>query len=714
MVYNIKIGNATILQVLKLNVDKPMNSLSTYEIAADGLNKTIVNEATGGATVTIEKNGNVFFVGEVENRTKLPNGGLLVQGFGWEHELTEDKVPTGSSYSKVWTSSNDHTILTDILSGSGWSLNTSNSTSANIDEFRSSRSESRWNAIMRLIRKNAKDIYWNYTSRIIYLYDKKGTVDKFFLREGINISNVKEKGAKKKASMIEVWGKGDGESQAYGSAGSGKPVHTIIDRGLISDDECSELATIELTKIQQANSTITFNADNPNINVDLGDSGIVDAPNANISNAGVDVVRLNYSLAPNGNDILLIQVTNPEYRRATKNTAQSMANFEAGYNSSQTNMQGSGNQNTWGAGINAKTDYPLTVGFFISEKMLNNQAGKNIINGLNISYDIDKYKQQFGNASFASETAPVNSSSSLAGHDPVTGNSDNTEPVVYGNSDLSSATVNGTSASETPTNTAGVSVWATILGKPASENTKAYGYADENLSGAPTYYTSKIMGMFENTTGSSITIYPKFQFPSGTVYGSTTYSVGAGDVLKVSYVNTNTGNKSGFFYVYDNYSVASKCSGTLLNVYQHTHGSHEHGDGSYAAVNHQHADGSYKADNHNHGDGSYTGPYHQHAAGLYNVNGADLGEIGIGDDVSEASSVNASSVNLHLDFHNGTNWINKVDILNTGEIIESDVDISDSGTYPDVVGWWRVRVEPITTDADFAQAIVELKNFIDN
>ena len=59
-------------------------------------------------------------------------------------------------------------------------------------------------------------------------------------------------------------------------------------------------------------------------------------------------------------------------------------------------------------------------------------------------------------------------------------------------------------------------------------------------------------------------------------------------------------------------------------------------------------------------------------------------------------------------------WVQKHSILNTGKTIDSDVDISNSGTYPDAAGWWRTRVEPITGSADFAQGIVQIKNSIDN
>jgi hypothetical protein len=141
---------------------------------------------------------------------------------------------------------------------------------------------------------------------------------------------------------------------------------------------------------------------------------------------------------------------------------------------------------------------------------------------------------------------------------------------------------------------------------------------------------------------------------------------------------------------------------------------HDHGDGTYNADSHPHADGTYAAASHPHADGTYAAASHSHPDGTYDINAADLNYISIGDDVGEAGSVNASSVNLYLDYWNGSSWVNKHSILATGNTIDSDVDITNGGTYPDAVGFWRVRVEPITASADFAQAIVRLKSAIDN
>ena len=162
-----------------------------------------------------------------------------------------------------------------------------------------------------------------------------------------------------------------------------------------------------------------------------------------------------------------------------------------------------------------------------------------------------------------------------------------------------------------------------------------------------------------------------------------------------------------------------------LKVYiaDHTHddgtyaaASHSHDDGTYAAASHTHDDGTYAAASHSHDDGTYNAANHGHPDGTYDINASDLDNISIGDDVGEAGTINASSVNIYLDFYNtGTsNWDNKHSIMATGVTMETDVDITNSGTYPDAAGFWRVRIEPITATADFAQAIVKIKNAVDN
>jgi len=354
-------------------------------------------------------------------------------------------------------------------------------------------------------------------------------------------------------------------------------------------------------------------------------------------------------------------------------------------------MEGSGNVSEWASGINAKTNYPLKIGFYVSPTLMQDEAGNLRVNSLTVDYDIDKFQSQFGSASFT-------------GSDPqVQNTSGNTQPDVENNSGNTAPGVSGTSGSTTPTTIAGVSVWHTLYG--LNTTGRGIGYVEENLVGggsAPVLYTTRGVVYCQNTTGGAVLVQNEFEFPSGSVVQDSSSSLANGGTRRYNVGESSSSNSSGWFYVEDDNNNASRWTGTLENIYSHSHGSHTHADGSYSADTHLHPDGTYNAANHGHPDGSY------------DINAADIDYISIADDISEAGSVNATSVNIYLDYWNGSSWINKHSVLATGKTLDNDVDISDSGTYPDATGFWRVRVEPITATADFAQGIVKIKYHLDN
>jgi len=59
-------------------------------------------------------------------------------------------------------------------------------------------------------------------------------------------------------------------------------------------------------------------------------------------------------------------------------------------------------------------------------------------------------------------------------------------------------------------------------------------------------------------------------------------------------------------------------------------------------------------------------------------------------------------------------WVNKHSVLNTGKTLDNDVDISDTNTYPDAIGYWRVRIEPDSGSADFVNGVVRIKSAMDS
>lgn len=104
---------------------------------------------------------------------------------------------------------------------------------------------------------------------------------------------------------------------------------------------------------------------------------------------------------------------------------------------------------------------------------------------------------------------------------------------------------------------------------------------------------------------------------------------------------------------------------------------------------------------------------HSHSISTHNVD-SNTANVTIGDSVSDAGAVNASEVDIYLDFWNGAAWINKHSIINTGKTLDTDVDITNSDTYPDAAGYWRVRIDPDHATPDYMQGIVKLKHQLDS
>jgi len=673
MGFVINVGDATAFQVVKMSYEKPLNGISTFEIAIDGADATDRGEFDTEKEVEIFHNGTSDMIGEVHYRSNFQGGGVILRGFGREFELAEDPAPTSGDDRRVFSSTNDHTIIAALVSGSSpaWTADVSNSTSASVDSFRITRSMSRWNAIINLIKQSNKDILVDQENRTIYLYDDLGDASVFNFVEGINVGEVVEEKTKPEAAKVEVYGKGDGAEQIFGSSGSGNPVKKIIDRNVLTTNEANTRAAAELALITNSIINLRFNVTNPNLSINLGDDGELNAPSAGISDETVDVVRITRGLNELGTETLDIEVTDPNHRVASKNQAQTAAEQAENAAMARTGMQGSGNQNLFGSGINAKTGQSLKIGFYISPIMQDDLGNINV-SAINVSYDIDPYNGQFGDASFD-------------GTDPqVQNDSDNTEPGLSGTMDD-----NDDFGEENDSQSGAISITTTT-----SFATKA---TFTGVSGS--LINCNIIYIDDDD---SMTTFWRLQVQSS----GTNYPTASG-VETVSYGIWSGLGDANNDYVPQSFSIMIPDKVTNATVFVQVKGDSgsEEGNGwiylqSYG--NHKHGFASMNADN------------HLHANGSYDINAADLDNISIGDDISEAGGVNASSVNLYLDFWNGSAWINKHSILATGVTIDQGVDISDSGTYPDATGWWRVRVEPITANADFAQGTVELVNFMEN
>jgi hypothetical protein len=133
-----------------------------------------------------------------------------------------------------------------------------------------------------------------------------------------------------------------------------------------------------------------------------------------------------------------------------------------------------------------------------------------------------------------------------------------------------------------------------------------------------------------------------------------------------------------------------------------THRDHDHSGSGMNAELHDHSASGLSADNHDHPNGDY------------DINAADLDNISIGDGASEAEGINATEVSIYLERYEGGDWVEHHSILGTDVTIDTDVDLTDGGTYPDDTGYWRVRIVTDSASADFVQGQIKLKHSMDN
>ena len=98
-------------------------------------------------------------------------------------------------------------------------------------------------------------------------------------------------------------------------------------------------------------------------------------------------------------------------------------------------------------------------------------------------------------------------------------------------------------------------------------------------------------------------------------------------------------------------------------------------------------------------------------ASVYNIVVAPDGLLWVTGSFTQAGSLSTID---RMAIWNGSSWVNKHSILSTGKTLDTDVDITNGGTYPDVAGLWRVAIEPSSSTPDLVQGIVKSKHQMDN
>jgi len=713
-----------------------LNEVNEADLKFSGTGKMRRELLTIGSTVYIYRDGSLAFKGLIDNTEYFVGGTVVFHVSGWEVWLAKEN---GDYTSSPWVNTASASIFSDIIGESSYF--SAGTISAGYDlDYRLSTSSSIFNGVSNLANKTGQDIEIDYTSSTIGVIDHLGSLTSVaVLNEGKEITNFRKSVGYPRGNYIEVFGKGDGDDQIKGLAQDvtsiaayGKVRKPVIDRTVISETEANRLASAELALNKDPPHIYDFDLTNPDYtSFAVGDIITINALDQDVVNEEVRITGIEEGDA-NGKKYKNLQVCNPELKTLMRNKNKVLAKIQKDANDDNSYMQGSGNTLIWGSGINAQSGAPAKVGFYVPAAFVTDEAGNIRINSMTLDYDLDGYNSQYGDAAFTGSDPQVQNSSADEGAS-VSGDSGSEGAGVSGNSGSEGAGVSGDSSNTQP---------------DLDQGDSSYAWTGASIGTDSDSYQACIAGSWTtvvsvNTTNTDRALYVNFDLEGVS---------GGPEDIEVRIANTGDLDPAKFQIYQDGFRDTSRVSfqaigaginnlsdeielqvyayGAIvvkgyISVYEssheHSYGdygaeSHDHADGTYAAASHVHADGTYAAADHTHDDGTYAAADHDHENGGYDVNAADLNHISIGDGVSESGTVNATGVDIYLDFYNtGTGaWDNKHSVMTTGKTIDTGVDITDSGTYPDAVGYWRVRIEPNNASPDFVQGIVKIKHNLDN
>ena len=530
---------------------------------------------------------------------------------------------------------------------------------------------------------------WVNTSKAVYLEDRRGRATPVIgtLKDGNGCVVVDYEGDTiRVVKRVTVLGDGNGAGQTTGNwpaAGftKGDPEETYLLPGLTDSTMAQTIAKNIYTARNGEIAIIQLKLDNADTDVQLGDAVYFESVQLGISKTEYRVTRIRKTLRDNKETLFIyLSVSGNKQRKRTMN--EILADNAGLQKLSGSASTLSKNYSVWGSGINAKTGQPLKVGFYVSDDLITDSGSINVTD-LKVDYDVDAFNQQYGGASFDGSDPQVQNSS---GGD---------QPDVINTSANQDASVSNSTSEE-----GGSSV---ITEQDSKNESKTVGTAttihslsmSDHVAGVLCVYTFVDTNDWDTNTSTGGVVWAEC---NSVKYGEMAMNLGAGSRTFVAWIPIDVYGQT-VYIKGTRSSGSSNWDGTalILGIGEHSHGA-----------------GSLSADDHQHGAGTYDAEDHQHPNGAYDVNAADIDNISISDGVGEAGVVNASEVNIYLDYWNGAAWVNKHSVLNTGKTLDNDVDISNGGTYPDATGYWRIRVETDSASADFVQAKVKMGYYLNN
>lgn len=693
--------SGTMIADAGFNYTDKLNAINDANIKITGSSTIKRSLIETGSQVFISRNGTLEHHGLVNSVDFLDGGGISVLSQGYETWMAKEN---GDYSGSPWDNTASATIYSAVIGESNYFTAGTIEAGTNIDQ-RFYETDSLWNALMNLRAKTSQDIGIDYENTEIDILDHKGSSTSVAtFNSNIQIINMRVSQSYPLGNDVRVYGKGDGDNQiksdssTAGQDATSKSTYGTIrkivrDPSVLTIDEADLLADALVAVYKNPVKIYDFEVINPSQDLISGDVITLNAPSQGLSNEEVRIVRIERGVR-NGNEYLTLQVTNKEYSLLLKNKNEIIAGIEKIARDQQTYMQGTTNILTFSDQINADNTSSLKIIANFSDSEIFDEAGKRRVNAFTLDYDVDKYRRGVGDAS-EDNIAPGVAGSSSNTQPGVSGSSSNTQPGVSGSSASVSSTyypVNGSfssvycsSGSWTTVDTLSSASLISAVGSANALNNPlvCYLWAYESSGGPEDVY----FRIYNSYSGEEFVSYiPGFDSTSGNFIIS---NVGAG-------IFTASGQNV-YFQVKPVTGALSVTGLVGIGTNYHLHG-----DGTYYANNHLHADGSLYANNHLHADGTYSASSHNH-------------NVVIGDAVSDAGSINATQISIYLDYWNTgtTTWDNKHSILNTGKTLDTDLDISDSGTYPDAAGFWRTRIITDNATPDLVKGVIKCKHNLD-
>ncbi len=631
-----------------------------------------------------DRAGHRVFKGRITARNQQQSGTISLRIKGEEHyqysnKAVEDTTLPNSEDNK-FRDTLIKTIYESILeNGTTWSTSDVTAPSTEID-FKAGRTESLWNALQRLRSETAVEFKVDYENEQVVVNSRIGTDQPVTLTENQDISPVDYEEREPEGKRVVVYGKGRGENQVIGSAEDGDysigdPLKKVTDPNIINEEEANRRAEKELQAIKLPPKNYDFSVIEPSGSgreIDIGDTFTLDAPSTGVDKERVRVVTLRRGVV-NGRETLKLEVSNEEYSKRMQTLAEDIVEQKKRLRDTDTNEDGSGNTTEWGNSINANNEFPLRTVFFIPERKIIDEGGRNIIKSFTIDYEVEPFKESSGTAT-EDDTEPPLTNSKTDDH--------NHDVLDFGHDH------------DTPSETSDQDDTSTDLSTYNSGVTSGYNIRTVNvpsISGGRAFIIASFY-LSVNREGASFSD------------GGYRVTIRSGGIIRFQRSNicSNYENWTMSFALPPDEAVSMEIEDNSNNLWNYAYGIT-----ACAVSRHQHdIPPSFTDDNSSDLDELDRDPDVTGWAEAHNHN------VEIGTGLGESADINTNGVDIYLDYWDESNeqWIEKTSISRPHNTVDREIDLSNGGQYPNEAGFWRVRVYTQSSDPDYLQNIVNLEH----